>query len=484
MTYPPDLSYGAESRVVLIGTSECPKDEANLPPLPQVQANVRHLQQLFLDPDVIGLPASSVVTILDEPEASAITTQIDTAANEANDTLIIYYAGHGLYGDQFAPLYLTSKNTRSQSKTSAININEVRRVMQASPARKRILILDCCYSGRAFSGGMNAVSDELKSAVDLKGTYGIAAVPGDHKAWAPPGATLTKFTEALVTVLKTGVKTDSETLTLGEVFDAVKTEIARDADMPLPEASNWQDGSKFKLVRNRYLRSNPTELLHRNVEAIQQKLVDANLRIETLEGKVTAIPALEAKVLEMEDKLAQSASRHTLREDSSSETFAPWTRLDIHKEDWDRLPAEPYKQAILNFFDARRNTRIVISGMFISLISTVILCLLPAPIAVERILGVGATMLAFGYLFLTFAALLARLPGSNWVNYEVTIKEEIIQRNALAMQALRTHYRFAFGHIFDSQGLRRVATLGCFGSVLILFVYSISGSYHIFFQKP
>ena len=78
--YPPDLSYGPESRVVLIGTSIWPNDSENLPPLPQVVANVRHLQRLFLDPDVVGLPESSVVTILDEPEASAVMSQIDTAA--------------------------------------------------------------------------------------------------------------------------------------------------------------------------------------------------------------------------------------------------------------------------------------------------------------------------------------------------------------------------------------------------------------------
>ena len=253
-TYPPDLSYGPKSRVVLIGTSECPKDGDNLPPLPQVRANVRELQRLFLDTDVIGLRGENiVVTILDGLEASEILTRLEEVANEATDTLIVYYAGHGLYGDQYAALYLTSKNTRSDKKASCISIDEVKKVIRYSPATKRMLILDCCYSGRAFTGGMNDSRDDFTNAVDLIGTYGIAAVPGDQKAWAPPGAKYTKFTEALIAVLTTGVPTGRPTLTLDEVFIAVKEQIRRGSETRPPECSNWRDGSKFKLARNRCL---------------------------------------------------------------------------------------------------------------------------------------------------------------------------------------------------------------------------------------
>jgi hypothetical protein len=271
--YPQDLSFGPETRVVLVGTTVCSHDEKNLPPLPQVQQNIHDLSRLFTDPDIIGLPPEAVVPILDWGEASAVSTAIETAANEATDTLIIYYAGHGLYGDANIPLYLVSKNTISAIKSSAVRINEVKRVMSNSRATKRVLILDCCYSGRAFrQGEMASVEDDVRPAIDLIGTYGIAAVPADSKALAPPGASLTKFTQVLEDVLEHGIKKGGPVLTLGEVFDAVKANIGRYPDIPLPEAINWNEGERFRLARNRYLQRSGLDEIIKGLEGLPENV--------------------------------------------------------------------------------------------------------------------------------------------------------------------------------------------------------------------
>jgi hypothetical protein len=65
MPYPADQSYGPETRVVLVGTSVCPRDETNLPALPHVKRNIHYLARLFADPKIIGLPAESIVKIID-----------------------------------------------------------------------------------------------------------------------------------------------------------------------------------------------------------------------------------------------------------------------------------------------------------------------------------------------------------------------------------------------------------------------------------
>lgn len=252
MPYPQGLSYDRDTRVVLVGTTVCQRDQTNLPPLPHVQRNIRHLAHLFTDSDIIGLPLESIVTIIDNEHASEALYKIVKAADEASDTLIVYYAGHGLLGDQTTPLYLVTKNTISAFKSfTGLRITDVKSAIRVSRARKRILILDCCYSGRAFEGGMGSTEDEVRAAIDVVGTYGIAAVPGDYKALAPEGAELTKFTQALVDVIEQGVRGAGQALTVDEVFDAVKRQLGREA-MPLPQAINWNEGRNFKLAKNQH----------------------------------------------------------------------------------------------------------------------------------------------------------------------------------------------------------------------------------------
>jgi hypothetical protein len=266
MSYPQGLSYKPETRVVLVGTTVCPQDKTNLPPLPHVERNIQRLVRLFSDPKIVGLPSECLVEIVDEGEASAISTKIAQAADEATDTLIVYYAGHGLYGDEASSLYLAAKNTTSSGKSfNAVDINNVKRAIRSSAAQKRMLILDCCYSGRAFIGGMSSADlvDNVRPVIDLAGTYGIAAVPADYKALAPPGAQLTKFTQALVDVLEGGIQNDVQVLTAGDVFDAARNQLRREA-MPVPEAINWNDGRLFRLAKNQcltYARETQTSML-------------------------------------------------------------------------------------------------------------------------------------------------------------------------------------------------------------------------------
>lgn len=255
------LSFGSTTKAVFIGTSTSPNDEENLPPLPHVVNNISDLIRLFKDPDVIGLDDSSIVKILDEDEATAVLGKVVDAARAATDTLLVYYAGHGLYGDAKEPLYLVAKNSTSEKKAfNAIPMSKLRQAITESPARRRILILDCCYSGSVFAGAMasNNVEDAIKQSISLEGTYGVAAAPANHKALAPPGKRLTAFTEQLVDVLDNGLPDKGSTLTLGDVFGEVRARLHRKANMPVPEVVNWKDVGQFRFAKNRYGKAKKT----------------------------------------------------------------------------------------------------------------------------------------------------------------------------------------------------------------------------------
>jgi Caspase domain len=157
-------------------------------------------------------------------------------------------------GDDKEDLYLVAKNSTSKNKKyNAIAVSKLREAIAESPAERRILILDCCYSGRAITG-LLATKDDAETAdnqsIDIEGTYGVAAAPANQRALALPGSKYTAFTEQLVDVLEEGLPNDQSTLTLNDVFGEIRKRLRRIAKTPVPEVVNWQDGGLFKFAKN------------------------------------------------------------------------------------------------------------------------------------------------------------------------------------------------------------------------------------------
>ncbi|MFI8765052.1 caspase family protein [Streptomyces sp. NPDC053792] len=80
------------TRVVLIGASEYQR----FPDLPAVRNNLSRLAELFRSPRFGGLPAGHCATVLDPADAKAMLDAVHQAASEATDTLVVYFAGHGI----------------------------------------------------------------------------------------------------------------------------------------------------------------------------------------------------------------------------------------------------------------------------------------------------------------------------------------------------------------------------------------------------
>ncbi|WP_159346604.1 caspase family protein [Roseomonas harenae] len=364
MTYPADLSYGPVTRVVLFGTSRCPRDEVGLPALPQVEQNILYLARLFADPDIVGLPRDSIVVLLDRAEASDALNGIAEAARQASDTLIVYYAGHGLYGDANSPLYLAVGHTTRDNKSfNGVSITQVKQAMRASRARKRVLILDCCYSGRAFEGGMSEAEAEgaLRPAIDVEGTYGIAAAPGDMKALAPPDETLTRFTGALVDVLERGVERDDPVLTLDQIFHEMEIRIGRKADAPLPKQINWDRADRFCMARNRSLHRRGLDRIFKAVEGLRETVTAAGARLQAVEAKASTVEELAARLAALEGSMAEAPAGLTSGEDTRASSATMWEWVKVPRATWEEMPAYPYKNKVRRYFAGRRNAKVALA---------------------------------------------------------------------------------------------------------------------------
>ena len=80
---------------------------------------------------------------------------------EQDDTLLLYYSGHGKL-DIFNAFFLCASDTRlDRLIATAIRDDQVNAMMHTSPARSFVLVLDCCSSG-AWKGTKELLPEPLK----------------------------------------------------------------------------------------------------------------------------------------------------------------------------------------------------------------------------------------------------------------------------------------------------------------------------------
>ncbi|MFJ3338635.1 caspase domain-containing protein [Streptomyces sp. NPDC086766] len=231
------------SRAVLVGTSRY----HHLEQLPAVANNLHALAALLRGPLLLQLPDQHV-TVLEEPEtAHAVVGAVRRAAGEATDTLILYFAGHGLVDDQ-DELSLGLPQSEAGCIETALPYNWLRQaLLRDSRAERHVVILDCCYSGRAL-GRMSGETGLADHAV-VEGSFLLAAAAETRTASAPVGSTYTAFTGALLETLREGIPGGPALLELGAVYRHLRVTLEA-RGRPVPQARDRNSGAGLALGRN------------------------------------------------------------------------------------------------------------------------------------------------------------------------------------------------------------------------------------------
>ncbi|MFG3679331.1 caspase domain-containing protein [Micromonospora chalcea] len=236
------------SRALLIGASRFSNE--GLHDLPSVINNVHALAEVLTDPALGALDQSTCRVLTDPTMQQQVGGHIHAVADEALDTLVLYYAGHGVL-DQRGDLFLAIEPTDPDPRRvhySGVPMAWLRSALADSPARNRILILDCCFSGRAaeaMSGTTSAISGKLQ----VSGTYTLASAPAYETAVAPVGSQFTAFTGELLKTLRQGVPGNSPLLTLGDIYPALSRALLA-SGMPRPQRLGTDLADHIALTRN------------------------------------------------------------------------------------------------------------------------------------------------------------------------------------------------------------------------------------------
>ncbi|MDJ1134156.1 caspase, EACC1-associated type [Streptomyces iconiensis] len=241
------LSDPRRSQAVLIGSAKY----EHLERLPAVTNNLMAFRDALEDPKLWGLPPEQIATLAERQSAGQVLDPLATAAFKAEDTLLVYYAGHGLLDPTNQELFLALPKSKvtSQSVNDALRFEDIRREMRSSKAPKKVLILDCCYSGRALAGGMGTIGEALVNEVGVEGSVVITATGENVRALAPPGEKYTAFTAELLHVLRHGVPSAGPLLNTDTLYRTVADGL-KAKSLPAPQQNNRNRGAQICLVHN------------------------------------------------------------------------------------------------------------------------------------------------------------------------------------------------------------------------------------------
>lgn len=236
------LPHHATSTALLLGTGAY--DDPALPDIPAVANNLADLAAVLtgahggfdparvhrhLDPSITDLP------------------RIAEAAESATDTLLVYFAGHGFVesdGDLYLGLQATELPRR---KHSALPYERLRDLVRDSPARNRVVILDCCYAGRAV--GTLAEDGDPGGQLDIAGTYILAATSPTRRAHAPAGERHSAFTGALLSLLRQGIDNGEGLIRIAQLFPHLRTALVA-RGLPAPQQRGTDTVGDLALARN------------------------------------------------------------------------------------------------------------------------------------------------------------------------------------------------------------------------------------------
>jgi caspase domain-containing protein len=231
------------SRAVLVGSSRY----QHLEDLPAVSNNLRDLADLLRGPLSLQLPTQHV-TVMENPGAAhTVLGPLRQAAAEATDTLVFYFAGHGLIDTEDA-LSLALPHTQAGLIETGLPYDWLRQALLLdSRAERHVLILDCCYSGLAL--GRMSASTGLADQAAVEGSFLLAASAETRTALAPVGETYTAFTGALLELLRHGIPGGPALLDMGTLYRHLRQTLEARAH-PVPQARDRNSGAQVALGRN------------------------------------------------------------------------------------------------------------------------------------------------------------------------------------------------------------------------------------------
>ncbi|MFD0636392.1 caspase domain-containing protein [Catenulispora yoronensis] len=235
------------SHAVLIGISAYA--DRRLPDVPAAANSLRAVERMLTES---GGWTPDQITVLDNPEdCRQVIGLLRNLAKQTPDALLLYYVGHGLISEE-QQLCLTMADTDvDHPDISGIEYARIRAALRDSPARVKIIILDCCFSGRAIQA---LSGDDPRHLTAVQGAFVIAASDSDRSAHVPPlerqAGACTSFTGELVDLIASGIPDEPGVLTLAATYLHLRRRLI-ERGLPEPNCSGTDTAAGYAFANNR-----------------------------------------------------------------------------------------------------------------------------------------------------------------------------------------------------------------------------------------
>ena len=210
-----------------------------------VRDDAQDVRDLLVDPLHCGYPPDNVRLLLDgQATREAILSALSELATRTHpaSNLLIYISSHGgrVISGPHAGEYLLPVDTVLLSDEdlamSAISGAEFTAVLKAIPARKALVVFDCCHSG-GIGQPKDATASPIKAGLSDGYYERLAAGRGrailsssrdSESSYVLPAAANSLFTQHLLAGLKGGVASDDGLIRVFDLFEYVQPRVTHD----------------------------------------------------------------------------------------------------------------------------------------------------------------------------------------------------------------------------------------------------------------
>ena len=233
-----DLVEPQTTLAIVLGASDFPRSP-NLHGGEIFAQSATGFAAFLMAPDGFGLPNDNLLNLFDSPLSpddidDAVGEFLDLRREQLSDRgapakdVIVYYVGHGGFTRKDKKYYLATRTTRQEAEgASSIRMSDFATTLtEHARELRRYLILDCCFAATAFiefqSGIADATRRKTLDEFPERGTAMLCASSSQDFALAPRSLRRTMFSDALLTVLATGIPEAPLRLSLEEIGAAVR----------------------------------------------------------------------------------------------------------------------------------------------------------------------------------------------------------------------------------------------------------------------
>jgi DNA (cytosine-5)-methyltransferase 1 len=238
-----------DSRAVLIGVPDY--QDARYSSYLSVGNSIVGMYELLVNSGLCGWSEDQVSKIVNPRNSGQLLTQLRQLARGTTGVLLLYFVGHGVMSEQGELCLAISDTDHDGPDVTGLEYSKIKRMLyRGTTAATRIVVLDCCYSGRAIGLGSPAQA-QLADLSQVEGVYTLTA--SDDLADASPGigdVPRTALTgELLDLLIRDGIPGGPAGLTLGDIYPHLHNRLASKG-LPRPNQRADDHAAAFVFASN------------------------------------------------------------------------------------------------------------------------------------------------------------------------------------------------------------------------------------------